>query len=137
MSKILVVDDREDLRFDLAEAAQDRGREVLQARSAKEAIEMIRNDGFDAVVTDVRMERSSSGLDVLSAAKAKDVDTQVIVVTSFDDDPQMKAHLLELGAYDYIERNEPGLDLLQTLREKISDALGFRSELERRRVTDA
>jgi DNA-binding NtrC family response regulator len=125
MTKILVVDDNDALRDHLEWAAQDTGREVVAAESSEQAMQLIQEHDFDVVVTDLRLESENAGLDVLRAAKEKDIYTQVIVVTAYGT-PEISVETMRLGAFDYLERSAPGTDVLSMVRSKISLALDFR-----------
>lgn len=125
MVKILVVDDEPILRGKLEWAAQGEGREIVAAESGEQAIRFIQQNDFDVIVTDIRMETENVGLDVLKAAKEKNVYTQVIVVTAYGT-PEVSVEAMRLGAFDYLERNAPGTDTLAMVRSKITLALEFR-----------
>jgi DNA-binding NtrC family response regulator len=125
MVTILVVDDEPSLRGQLEWAARGERREVVAVETAAQAIQLIERREFDVVVTDLKMETEDAGLDVLKAAKAKDIYTQVIVVTAYGT-PQISVEAMRLGAFDYLERNAPGTDALAMVRSKIDLALQFR-----------
>lgn len=125
MKKILVVDDEPELKGQLKWAASGEDREVMSAESAEEAIQLIKENVFDVVVTDLKMKTDYAGLDVLRAAKEKDIYTQVIVVTAYGT-PEVSVQTMRLGAFDYLERNAPGTDTLDMVARKIELALQFR-----------
>jgi DNA-binding NtrC family response regulator len=125
MSKILVVDDEPTLRGQLEWAAQGEGRKVVAAESGEQAIQLIQQYNYDVIVADLKMETDDAGLDVLKAAKEKDVYTQVIIVTAYGT-PEVSVETMRLGAFDYLERNAPGTDVLAMVRSKITLALEFR-----------
>jgi DNA-binding NtrC family response regulator len=127
MAKILVVDDEPELRSQLEWAAcgEDNGQEVVSAESGSQAIQLIQQQDFDAIVTDLKMETDDAGLTVLKAAKEKDIYTQVIVVTAYGT-PEVSVETMRLGAFDYLERNAPGTETLAMIRSKITLALEFR-----------
>nr|VFK41111.1 MAG: Response regulator receiver domain-containing protein [Candidatus Kentron sp. TC]VFK55487.1 MAG: Response regulator receiver domain-containing protein [Candidatus Kentron sp. TC] len=120
---ILVVDDSppllEDLRW-VAEKAS--GGDVTAARSAREAMESMREHDFDLVITDLRMETEEAGMDVVVAAKEKDWTTQVILVTAFGKPTEKGPAAIAKGAYDYVDRNAPG-NYLKRLKRIIGPAL--------------
>jgi len=127
MSRILVVDDKPKARGLLAEAAaQVSGAQVETAGSAEEAIRKLSVATFDVVITDLQMETPRAGLDVLQAAKAKDVYTQVIVITAYGT-PQTSVETMSLGAFDYLEKNAPGMDVFGMISSKVNLALDYRS----------
>lgn len=130
--KILIVDDDADQRDNLVWAADAPGRTVVTAESGSEAKQRIAQETFDAVVTDLRMETEKAGVDVLRAAKRKDADSQVIVVTAHGT-PQISVETMRLGAFDYVERNALGTDFLLMIKIKIEQVLEIR-QLERERA---
>jgi len=125
MIKILVVDDEPTLKGQLEWAARGEGRETMAAESGEQAIQLIQQHNFDVIVTDLKMETDEAGLDVLKAAKEKNIYTQVIVVTAYGT-PEISVETMRLGAFDYLERNAPGTDCLAMVRSKINLALEFR-----------
>jgi len=125
MFKILVVDDEPALTSQLEWAARGEGREVVAAESGAQAIQLIQQYDFDVIVTDLKIETDSAGLDVLKAAKEKDIYTQVIAVTAYGT-PAVSVEAMRLGAFDYLERNAPGTDCLIMVRSKVNLALEFR-----------
>jgi len=125
MLKILVADEEIALRGQLKWAARGEGRQVVEAESGREAIQLIQQHDFDVIVTDLKMERDDAGIDVLKAAKQKDIYAQVIVVTAYGT-PEISVETMRLGAFDYLERSAPGTDYLAMVRSKINLALQFR-----------
>jgi DNA-binding NtrC family response regulator len=125
MAKILVVDDVPELRSQLKWAAEGTGREIFEADSGKQAIKLIQEHNFDVIVTDLKMETETAGLDVLKAAKEKDILTQVIVITAYGT-PAVSVDAMRLGAFDYLERSAPGTEPLEMIRRKIPLALDYR-----------
>lgn len=125
MVRILIVDDVTELRLQLEQAASGKGRQVVSADSGERAIELIQENDFDVIVTDLKMETDDAGLEVLRAAKEKDVYSQVIMVTAYGT-PEVSVETMRLGAFDYIERTAPATDVLAMVRSKIDLALEFR-----------
>jgi DNA-binding NtrC family response regulator len=126
MARILVVDDESDLRGQLKWAAEGTGRELFEADSAQQAIKLIQESDFDLIVTDLKMETETAGLDVLKVAKEKDIFTQVIVITAYGT-PAISVEAMRLGAFDYLERSAPGTEPLEMIRRKIPLALDYRN----------
>ncbi|WP_133512448.1 response regulator [Candidatus Thiosymbion oneisti] len=119
MSEIrtLVVDDEPELLEQLKFiASRATGGQISTAASAKEALRLIDEKDFDLVITDLRMETNEAGLEVINAARKKDLWTQVILVTAYAA-PEMIAK----GAYDYVSRTMG--NYLQRLQKLIPEAL--------------
>lgn len=128
MIKILVADDESDLRQQLTRIAREDGREVMEAESLEQAKQLIAQNDFDIVVTDIGFDGgppNKDGIEILKACKEKDPYTQVIVVTSYGE-PELSIETMRFGAYDYLERGSPGLSFYDMLRSKIKLALEFR-----------
>jgi DNA-binding NtrC family response regulator len=125
MFRILIVEDNFDLRAQMKYAAKSEGRQIMEAENAEQGIRLIRENDFDVVVTDLRMETDLAGLDVLKAAKEKDVYTQVIMITEYGT-PDVSIETMRLGAFDFIERRPRGIAPLDMLRSKINLAIEFR-----------
>ncbi len=64
MNRVLVVDDEPNVRLVYREVLSDGGYEVLEAESAKEIFDILKDEPVDLVVLDIKL-RSESGLDVL------------------------------------------------------------------------
>ena len=106
-ARILIVDDEPRGREPLEQILRDDGHEVIPASDGAEAIELLRaegarGDGFDAVISDIRMVEVD-GLAVLDWVREHAVDTPVLLVTSFGGiDGAVDA--IRRGAYDYIAK---------------------------------
>src|SRR6185312_266130 len=59
------------------------GFKVQTASSAKEAIRCLENSEFDLVITDMKMERDTSGYDVIRAANKQLYKPAVAILTSY------------------------------------------------------
>ena len=85
MSRLLVVDDEDEVRAALKRRLEREGYGVMTAASAAEAMEVIQSQApsFDIVVTDMSMEETNSGLKLLQDSIAHDIFTEVIVLTAY------------------------------------------------------
>jgi len=83
--KVLVIDDEEAVRSAVKRRLEREGYSTDTAESQAAGIEAIKTQGtpYDVVVTDMVMESSDSGLEVLQAALSTDVFTEVIVLTAY------------------------------------------------------
>jgi len=102
MARILVADDEAGLRAFVAEALEDDGHAVAQAADGAEAAERLAREGFDLLITDLRMPRLD-GMDLLRRSRAEWPEMEVIVLTAHGSvDSAVEA--MKLGAFDYLEK---------------------------------
>lgn len=130
MGRILVIDDEDDVRLSLQRRLKREGHDVMIAGSQAEAIETIQNSNppFDLVLSDMLMESPNSGVEVLKATLARDIFTEVIVLTAYGNVANA-VECMKLGAYDYVEKNIPNVDVYELVCIKVDQAL------ERRRAS--
>lgn len=101
-ARILVIDDKENIRRLLSASLTSDGYEVAEAEDGASGIERFKNTIYDLVITDVKMP-GMDGLEVLEAVKETNPDTAVIVITAFADmDDAIRA--LKRGAADYLRK---------------------------------
>jgi two-component system response regulator AtoC len=115
MRRILVVDDEENLRLVLRTILKRAGYEVEVATSGEEALEKVESFGPDVILTDVRMPKMS-GLDLLSALKAKHAPATVIVMSAYGS-VDLAIEAMKAGAYDYVQKPFKPDEILLTLRK--------------------
>src|SRR5216683_1301049 len=108
LAHILVVDDDLASRGLMAQILSEDGHQVTVATDGAEALKLLREeqqrggDGFDAVVSDIRMVEAD-GLEVLDWVVKNAVETPVLLVTAFGNvDGAVDA--IRRGAYDYISK---------------------------------
>ncbi len=83
MYKALVVDDDVAVLGTLKLLFQARQFEVTAAGSAREATSILTRNEFDVVVTDMRMETSTAGFDVVRSAKNRSGAPLVVILSAF------------------------------------------------------
>ena len=102
MRDILVVEDNDGLREVLTEALSTGNFSVIQAASAEEGMEKIKDTAFDIVITDLKLPEAD-GIAVLEAAKAQRPDCDVIIITAYGTvDKAVDA--MKKGAADFITK---------------------------------
>jgi len=125
-AKILVVDDEPSILRLLEEALTRWGYQVKCAGSGNEALEALRGDLFDAVLTDVRMSEMS-GLDLLREIKRHDDSIEVVMMTGYPTIVSAVEALKE-GAYDYLSKPVI-LDELRHLMARMTERRFLRGEV--------
>ncbi|MEA3232300.1 MAG: response regulator [Thermodesulfobacteriota bacterium] len=114
--RILLVDDEEEFLDIMSERMRNRGMEVVTASSAKEALEKIENDLFDAIILDLMMP-DMNGLETIKAIKEKKPELQVILLSG-QATLEKGIEAMKLGALDVVEKPAD----METLVEKIKKA---------------
>jgi two-component system response regulator PilR (NtrC family) len=123
-ARVLVVDDEKSMRELLVITLERAGYDVVAADGGESALDVLRREAFDAVITDLRMPRID-GLQVLRAAKEAAPETTVIVLTAVAS-TETAVEAMKLGAYDYITKPFK-LDEVELI---------MRNGLERKRLRD-
>jgi two-component system response regulator PilR (NtrC family) len=114
MPTILTVDDEPHILDVLEIALQEDGMETIRANSGTEALEILRRQDVDVVISDIRMP-GLSGVELLSRAREFNSDTAFIMVTAFaTTDTAIEA--LQHGACEYLTKPFRMDDLRSILR---------------------
>ena len=110
-SKILVVDDNEEFCQNVNDILELKGYEVVTAYDGFKALELVKQDGFDLVLMDIKMP-VMDGVETFKKVKKIIPDTPVIMVTAYTAEDLIKQALRE-GAYGSLKKS---LDFDQLLR---------------------
>ncbi len=116
--RVLVVDDELSMRELLEITFTSEGFDVVLAESGHKAIEKLRDNGFDLVITDIRMD-DVDGLEVLRACKAKKPDTAVIIISAYAS-TETAVEAMREGAYDYLPKPFDINDLITVVKEALT-----------------
>lgn len=82
MSRLLVVDDEDNIRLLYSQELSDEGYEVTGAATAAEAVARLEEGEFDLVVLDIKL-KNESGLDLLQRIVKERHEMPVILCTAF------------------------------------------------------
>ncbi len=99
-ARVLVVDDEPFARQTLSEWLREKDYDVLEAESGRQAMERIRNDKPDIVISDMVMP-GMDGLQLLKEAKAAKSDVSFLMVTGYPS-PSVAVNVMQHGASDYM-----------------------------------
>ena len=114
---ILIIEDEEDIRALLSNLLESEGYQIITASNGREGIERFQEHNPDLILTDVRMP-IMDGIEVLREIKAKESDTEVIILTGHSDEATA-IDCLRLGAYDYFCKPLEDIDVLFTAVERV------------------
>ena len=146
MTRILLVDDEENLRHALGYALRQEGYEVLTASDGEDGLRSFRSSSPDVVIVDVMLP----GIDGLEVARRirRASDVPILMLTARDAEID-RIVALEIGADDHIGKPFSTRELIARIRallrraarpavgprdEGILEAPGLRVDVARRRV---
>lgn len=101
MSKILIVDDEDDIREGLKEYAEFMGYDVVEASDGMEAVNICKEQDFDVIAMDVMMPKLDGFTACKEIRKIKDVPVLMLSARSEEYD---KLFGFELGIDDYVTK---------------------------------
>lgn len=125
ISKVLVVDDEPLIRHFVEETLCRKKIEVFTAENGKIAIDLLEQNSFDLIITDLKMP-VKTGIDVLKKAKELSPRTIVILMTAYAS-VETAVEAMRLGAFTYIIKPFSP-EVLETLVEKASEHHSLVSE---------
>jgi len=99
---VLVVDDEKDMVDLIAATLKKDNYSVHSAHDGNKAIEKIRGNHYDLVITDLKMPKVS-GMDILKEAKRVSADTNVVMITGYAT-ISSAVEAMKQGAFDYIPK---------------------------------
>lgn len=101
--RVLVVEDEEDERNDVAKLVQDHGMFVQTASDGVEALELLRVGRFDVLVTDLMMPRMD-GFELLVELRTMTRPPVAVVLSGSVSSGSTMVQLHDLGAFWYLEK---------------------------------
>jgi len=110
---ILIVDDERDHADGIAESLEKLCTKAIAVYTGKDALEIVRSQQVDVIVTDLKLDGDIDGLDILEEAKKHDEKTEVILITAYATIDTCK-EAIKQGAYDYLVK-PIDIDQLRTL----------------------
>ncbi len=135
-SRILVVENEHSLRLALSMLLKRAGYDVREAPHGQAALDLLKTDLVDLVITDLRME-PVDGLEVLRAVKTSASSTEVLVLTGFGS-IESAVEAMKLGAFEYLtkpfDREEMLLTVARALERKalLSEVTHLRAQVKER-----
>ena len=119
MARILVVDDERANRVTLERILTREGWEVVHAEDGRVALERVRADVFDVVLTDLKMP-GMSGLELLRAIKSVAPTVEVAMMTAYGT-VENAVEAMKEGAYDFISKPLKRHELVRTIRKALAN----------------
>ncbi|MDD5555916.1 MAG: response regulator [bacterium] len=119
-TKILVVDDAENIRRAFSGMLELSGYEAFQAETGEEAIETIEREDISLTLMDVVMP-GMGGLEAAKRIRAIRKDHPVILMSGYADD-RIETSGMEAGVRAFLRKPFDGSILLKTIRGEIRSA---------------
>ncbi|MFH1156298.1 MAG: sigma-54 dependent transcriptional regulator [Pseudomonadota bacterium] len=101
-AEILIVDDELSMREFLDVLLTQEGYSVSSAKNGKTALRMIESKDYDLILSDIRLG-DITGLDLLKAAKQKNSDTVVIMISAYST-TEIAVEAMNEGAFDFVPK---------------------------------
>lgn len=100
--RVLIVDDEVNMRKTLAEILQDEGFQVVTAATGEEAVQLCQEDGFEAVLMDVRMP-GMGGVEAFRLIRRHQEGVRVILMSAYSVEA-LKEAALDEGAIAFLSK---------------------------------
>jgi len=101
-ASILVVDDDPNSLFGICQILRDEGFQVIPSGNGKDAIQKLKSNGINMVITDEKMP-DLTGMELLSEVKKMDPEIPVILITAYGS-VSMAVEALKKGAFYFFEK---------------------------------
>jgi len=115
--RILIVDDDEIFLRPLRRTLEAAGFDVLAAASGEDAIDLLKRDDVDLVVSDRRLP-GIDGVELVRRIKAEHPDLAVVVMTAYGT-IESAVEAMRLGALDYLVKPFEPAEALMVIRRAI------------------
>ena len=101
-SKVLVVDDEEDIRMSMIGILEDEGYEVRTCESGEEALHIMGGEEVDVLFLDIWLT-GRDGMDILESVRRDYSDIPVIMISGHGN-IETAVQTIKMGAFDFIEK---------------------------------
>jgi two-component system response regulator PilR (NtrC family) len=118
---ILVVDDERSMREFLDILLTKEGYQVSVAASGREACQVVEQNKYDVIITDIKMQ-DVNGIEVLKKAKAVSPESIVIMISAFAT-AETAVEAMREGAYDYIPKPFKVRDFKKIVRDALESKI--------------
>lgn len=131
--RILVVDDEVEFRDVYRIILEDKGYETYLVSSGEECLNILKEQSFDLVLTDLKME-GISGIELLKKIREEKYSCELILVTGFGT-VESAVNAMKLGAFGYfIKGNDPEvllkeIEKLVKIKKLEKDNISIRNKL--------
>lgn len=117
MARILIVDDEASILSVLTSLLKSEGHDITPALGGEKAQELLAEDGYDLMLTDMRMA-PVNGLEVLRTARQRRPGMGVIIMTAFAS-VETAVEAMKMGAFDYVTKPFKVDELIITIQRAL------------------
>ncbi len=119
MRRILVIDDDHEMLKIVARILEEVPElEISCSSEPGQALNLLRERKFNVVLTDIIMP-GLSGMDLLEQVSLLDADIQVILMTGFDNNSNMR-RAVQLGAFDFLRKPFSAAELVLAVQQALN-----------------
>lgn len=115
--RLLIIDDESELREVLVDLLVEHASEIKQASNGLEGIDLLKDNTFDAVLSDEKMPKKS-GLEVLKWMRENDINIPFVIHTGYGQ-KEMVLEAQRLGAYAFIDKPWDENALITTVKKAL------------------
>jgi len=115
--KILVVDDEQSMTQFLGIVLRKEGYNVTTTNNGRDALEKVRAEAFDVVITDIKMP-GMDGIQLLQGIKKHDPAMPVVIMTAYASQ-QSAIDAVNMGAFQYLIKNAKNDEIKLIVRNAI------------------
>lgn len=133
MLNVLIVDDDEDILKSYRIGLKRTGYPITTVHDPVKALEMYRNEGFDIVISDIKMPYMS-GIELLKHIKTINKNARVILISAFSDTSEMVG-AVQNDIYAFFLKPIDIIELIMTLKD-IEDEMNNRFDTHEEDVFD-
>lgn len=127
--KILLADDEPSIRLSISDVLEDLGHSVVTAADGQQAADTLQREGFDLLISDIRMPKMDGMTLFRQARQRQPID--VILMTAYAEVADAVSALKE-GAFDYLMKPFD-IEELRIRVERIQERRNLEHQLERAR----
>lgn len=118
---VLIVDDESEIREILSIHVESYGFQVFEAEDGERALEVMRDNDIDVVLSDIMMPRMS-GMVLLRSLRDEGFEAPFIFLTAYAS-KEATVEALRLGAFDFLEKPFESEDIQRLIKEAMRVAL--------------
>ena len=122
MAKILIVDDDPKILIVIQRLLEAKGHECVTAENGVKALELVKGDVFNLIITDMRMP-NMDGLTLLRKLKKDEPFIPVILITAYASN-ETAIESVKRGVFDYVVKPFQTKDLLATVERALDTDKG-------------